>query len=170
MRILIATPPSNYLLFAESVLFVSFLEEAPVIVVKDIQIFSLTNPEKIYISLKWVLFACNHFPFPFYQDYIILDEGHKIKNTATKTAKNLRLIPAKHHFILTGTPVQNNLRVSRYIWNSKYFGKSFQYDYCFLFLLVFVFFFATLEHRNVTKNQTEHRKTAREKTLRETLT
>lgn len=43
-------------------------------------------------------------------DYIILDEGHKIKNTATKTAKNLRLIPAKHHFILTGTPVQNNLR------------------------------------------------------------
>ena len=43
-------PPSNYLLFAESVLFVSFLEEAPVIVVKDIQIFSLTNPEKIYIS------------------------------------------------------------------------------------------------------------------------
>jgi len=43
-------------------------------------------------------------------DYIILDEGHKIKNTATKTSKNLRAIPAKYHFILTGTPVQNNLR------------------------------------------------------------
>lgn len=53
------------------------------------------------------------FLFIFFQDYIILDEGHKIKNTATKTAKNLRLIPAKHRFILTGTPVQNNLRVSR---------------------------------------------------------
>lgn len=45
----------------------------------------------------------------FKWDYIILDEGHKIKNT-TKTSKNVRLIPAKNHFILTGTPVQNNLR------------------------------------------------------------
>ena len=163
MRILIVSLPSNYLLSAESMLFVHVVGEALVIVVKDIQIFSLTNPEKkLQFMIKWVLFACNHFPFPFFQDYIILDEGHKIKNTATKTAKNLRLIPAKHHFILTGTPVQNNLRVSRYIWNSKHFGKSFQYDYCFLFLFLFVFFFATLEHRNVTKNQTEHRKTARE--------
>ncbi|EDO39300.1 predicted protein, partial [Nematostella vectensis] len=42
-------------------------------------------------------------------DYIILDEGHKIKNV-TKTSKNVRAIPAKHHFILTGTPIQNNLR------------------------------------------------------------
>ena len=141
LRILIVSLSSNYLLSAESVLFVSFLGEALVIVVKDIQIFSLTNPEKkLQFMIKWVLFACNHFPFPFFQDYIILDEGHKIKNTATKTAKNLRLIPAKHHFILTGTPVQNNLRVSRYIWNSKHFGKSFQYDYCFLFLFLFVFF------------------------------
>ena len=118
--------------------------------------------------IKWVLFACNHLPFPFFQDYIILDEGHKIKNTATKTAKNLRLIPAKQHFILTGTPVQNNLRVSRYIWNSKYFGKSFQYDYCFCF------FFCdsrtqkrdkesnrtqenSARDTNVTDNQTEYR-------------
>ncbi|KAJ7333824.1 DNA excision repair protein ERCC-6-like [Desmophyllum pertusum] len=43
-------------------------------------------------------------------DYILLDEGHKIKNSSTKTSKNLREIPAKYHFILTGTPVQNNLR------------------------------------------------------------
>jgi len=41
-----------------------------------------------------------------------LDEGHKIRNAGTKTSKNLREIPAKYHFILTGTPVQNNLRVS----------------------------------------------------------
>lgn len=53
---------------------------------------------------SWILFSL--------KDYIILDEGHKIKNTATKTSKNLRAIPAKYHFILTGTPVQNNLRVS----------------------------------------------------------
>ena len=149
--------------------------------------------------IKWVLFECNHFPFPFFQDYIILDEGHKIKNTATKTAKNLRLIPAKHHFILTGTPVQNNLRVSRYIWNSKHFGKSFLYDYCFLFLFLFVCFFCdsrtqkrdkesnrtqenSTRDTNVTNNQTGHREniardtnvtnnqTEHRKTARETLT
>ena len=55
----------------------------------------------------------------YLQDYIILDEGHKIKNT-TKTSKNVRAIPADHHFILTGTPVQNNLRVSSLIfWTFK---------------------------------------------------
>ena len=47
-----------------------------------------------------------------FKDYIILDEGHKIKNPSMKTSKNVREVPAKNHFILTGTPVQNNLRVS----------------------------------------------------------
>ncbi|XP_057312734.1 DNA excision repair protein ERCC-6-like [Hydractinia symbiolongicarpus] len=45
---------------------------------------------------------------PFRWDYLILDEGHKIKN-ATKTSKCVRSIPSKLHYILTGTPVQNNL-------------------------------------------------------------
>lgn len=44
----------------------------------------------------------------FHWDYLILDEGHKIKN-ATKTSKCIRSIPSKLHYILTGTPVQNNL-------------------------------------------------------------
>ena len=148
--------------------------------------------------IKWVLFACNHSPFPFFQDYIILDEGHKIKNTATKTAKNLRLIPAKHHFILTGTPVQNNLRVSRYIWNSKHFGKSFCMIIVFSFCFCLVFFCDSRTQKrdkesnrtqensardtNVTNNQTGHREniawdtnitnnqTEHRKTARETLT
>ncbi|XP_028400404.1 DNA excision repair protein ERCC-6-like [Dendronephthya gigantea] len=46
----------------------------------------------------------------FTWDYIILDEGHKIKNTANKTTIAIRAIPAANHFILTGTPVQNNLK------------------------------------------------------------
>lgn len=44
------------------------------------------------------------------QDYVILDEGHKIKNP-TKTSKSVHQIPARHRIILTGTPVQNNLKV-----------------------------------------------------------
>ncbi|WZH39598.1 SNF2 family N-terminal domain-containing protein [Fusarium acuminatum] len=39
----------------------------------------------------------------------IFDEGHKMKNPATKIYKDLRRIPASWKMLLTGTPVQNNL-------------------------------------------------------------
>ncbi|XP_060593445.1 DNA excision repair protein ERCC-6-like, partial [Ruditapes philippinarum] len=45
----------------------------------------------------------------FVWDYMILDEGHKIKNP-TKTSKGVHAIPAHNRIILTGTPVQNNLK------------------------------------------------------------
>uniref|UniRef100_A0AAY4AI84 DNA excision repair protein ERCC-6-like n=1 Tax=Denticeps clupeoides TaxID=299321 RepID=A0AAY4AI84_9TELE len=46
----------------------------------------------------------------FCWDYVILDEAHKIKSSSTKTAKSAHSIQAKHRLLLTGTPVQNNLR------------------------------------------------------------
>ncbi|XP_009878289.1 PREDICTED: LOW QUALITY PROTEIN: DNA excision repair protein ERCC-6-like [Charadrius vociferus] len=46
----------------------------------------------------------------FVWDYIILDEAHKIKCPSAKTTKCVYAIPAKHRLLLTGTPVQNNLR------------------------------------------------------------
>ncbi|KAL2095256.1 hypothetical protein ACEWY4_009975 [Coilia grayii] len=46
----------------------------------------------------------------FFWDYVILDEAHKIKTSSTKTAKSVHAVLAKHRVLLTGTPVQNNLR------------------------------------------------------------
>ncbi|XP_046695822.1 DNA excision repair protein ERCC-6-like [Silurus meridionalis] len=46
----------------------------------------------------------------FSWDYIILDEAHKIKSPSTKTAKSVSAVPSRHRLLLTGTPVQNNLR------------------------------------------------------------
>lgn len=46
----------------------------------------------------------------FTWDYMILDEAHKIKSTTTKTAKSASAIPSKNRVLLTGTPVQNNLK------------------------------------------------------------
>ncbi|KAM6970650.1 DNA excision repair protein ERCC-6-like [Aplochiton taeniatus] len=46
----------------------------------------------------------------FKWDYVILDEAHKIKTSSTKTAKSAHAIPAQNRILLTGTPVQNNLR------------------------------------------------------------
>jgi SNF2 family DNA or RNA helicase len=35
-------------------------------------------------------------------DYVILDEGHVIKNPATKTTKAMGMLRAKHRLLLTG--------------------------------------------------------------------
>ncbi|KAK1324233.1 DNA repair and recombination protein RAD54 [Acorus calamus] len=43
-------------------------------------------------------------------DYIILDEGHIIKNPSTQRAKSLLDIPSTHRVIISGTPLQNNLK------------------------------------------------------------
>lgn len=43
-------------------------------------------------------------------DYMVLDEGHLIKNPSTQRAKSLKEIPCAHRIVLSGTPIQNNLR------------------------------------------------------------
>ncbi|KAJ0228663.1 SNF2-related [Hirschfeldia incana] len=43
-------------------------------------------------------------------DYMILDEGHLIKNPSTQRAKSLQEIPSSHRIIISGTPIQNNLK------------------------------------------------------------
>ncbi|CAH9085282.1 unnamed protein product [Cuscuta epithymum] len=43
-------------------------------------------------------------------DYMILDEGHLIKNPSTQRAKSLHEIPSAHRIIISGTPLQNNLK------------------------------------------------------------
>jgi len=52
------------------------------------------------------------------QDYVILDEGHKIKNPSTKCAKGVHSIRARNRIVLSGTPLMNNLKVplSLIVW------------------------------------------------------
>lgn len=42
-------------------------------------------------------------------DYIVIDEGHKIKNINSNVSQNVRLIKCERKLLLTGTPIQNNL-------------------------------------------------------------
>ena len=50
---------------------------------------------KSLVSVKW--------------SYMVLDEGHMIKNWATKVNRGLNLFNCDSRLILTGTPIQNNL-------------------------------------------------------------
>ncbi|XP_018022438.1 TATA-binding protein-associated factor 172 isoform X2 [Hyalella azteca] len=41
--------------------------------------------------------------------YIVLDEGHIIKNTKTKAYQAIKRLTGRHRLILSGTPIQNNV-------------------------------------------------------------
>ncbi|XP_022646196.1 TATA-binding protein-associated factor 172-like isoform X2 [Varroa destructor] len=47
-------------------------------------------------------------------NYVILDEGHVIKNNKTKLSKAVKQLRASHRLILSGTPIQNNVTE---LWN-----------------------------------------------------
>ena len=49
------------------------------------------------------------FKRAFVWKYVILDEGHKIKNDLSQISQALQGLGAEYRLILTGTPLQNNL-------------------------------------------------------------
>ena len=50
------------------------------------------------------------FKKAFVWSYVVLDEGHKIKNNLSLISKALQGLGAEYRLILTGTPLQNNLQ------------------------------------------------------------
>lgn len=43
--------------------------------------------------------------------YMVISQGHIIKNPSTQRAKSLLEIPSPHCIIISGAPIQNNLKV-----------------------------------------------------------
>ena len=43
-------------------------------------------------------------------EYLIIDEAHRIKNNESKLSKVVRLFNTKYKLLLTGTPLQNNMK------------------------------------------------------------
>jgi SWI/SNF-related matrix-associated actin-dependent regulator of chromatin subfamily A member 5 len=63
----------------------------------------VTNYETFQSEASW-------FKQAFVWRYCILDEGHKIKNDKTNISLALQGLQAEHRLLLTGTPLQNDLR------------------------------------------------------------
>jgi len=51
-------------------------------------------------------------------NYIIIDEGHRIKNANSKLVTSLQTYKSKHRLLLTGTPLQNDLKE---LWSLLHF-------------------------------------------------
>lgn len=45
----------------------------------------------------------------FQWKYLIVDEGHRIKNLNCRLVRELKMLPTDNKLLLTGTPLQNNL-------------------------------------------------------------
>lgn len=67
------------------------------------------SPQIVISSYQLVSNMIDDFSNRGRWDYVILDEGHVIKNPTTKTSKSMHLLRSSHRLILTGTPIQNNL-------------------------------------------------------------
>lgn len=62
--------------------------------------------EGIFVLSYEAFRACQLLPS---FDVVFLDEGHKIKNRESQVAQAVKRIQAKSRFVITGTPIQNNL-------------------------------------------------------------
>jgi SWI/SNF-related matrix-associated actin-dependent regulator of chromatin subfamily A member 5 len=63
----------------------------------------VTTYEMAKVPVLHSLYARLHF------NYLVLDEGHKIKGHTTEIAQSVRKIHSENRLLLTGTPLQNNL-------------------------------------------------------------
>ncbi|XBW35768.1 hypothetical protein QEN19_001339 [Hanseniaspora menglaensis] len=56
-------------------------------------------------------------------DYVVLDEGHKIRNPNTSIALTCKKLKCENRLILSGTPIQNNLNELWSLFDFVYPGK-----------------------------------------------
>jgi SNF2-related domain len=60
-----------------------------------------------------LIIHCRSFLKAFNYDYMVLDEGHSIKNAKSARFQKLAAVGSAHRLLLSGTPVQNNLKEVR---------------------------------------------------------
>ena len=84
--------------------------------------FTICNYEQVMRDLQWIE--------PVKWDFIILDEGQRIKNWAAKTSQVIKTLQSRFALVLSGTPLENKLdelySVVEFI-NERQLGPAFRF-------------------------------------------
>jgi SWI/SNF-related matrix-associated actin-dependent regulator of chromatin subfamily A member 5 len=64
----------------------------------------------VVTTFEMLVAEANFFRRKYMWTSVIVDEGHRLKNEKSQLSEKLRMVPTICKIILTGTPLQNNLR------------------------------------------------------------
>merc|ERR1711871_399844 len=78
--------------------------------IKTEEINDLENFDVLLTTYEMLVSESNFFKRRFVWASIIVDEGHRLKNEKSQLSDKLKSVPTICRVILTGTPLQNNLR------------------------------------------------------------
>ena len=70
----------------------------------------ITKLNGILITSYTTISLCQDIVFNYDWHYVILDEGHKIRNPDAQATLAVKRFKTPHRIILSGTPIQNNLK------------------------------------------------------------
>ncbi|KAJ7517902.1 hypothetical protein O6H91_21G045300 [Diphasiastrum complanatum] len=71
--------------------------------------YTITDTFPVVVTSFEIVIRDRRFLSQYKWKYIVVDEGHRLKNFDCKLLRELRQIPAANTLLLTGTPLQNNL-------------------------------------------------------------
>jgi SWI/SNF-related matrix-associated actin-dependent regulator of chromatin subfamily A member 5 len=85
---------------------------------KNEELVDLAEFDIVVTTFEMLVSECNYFKRKYVWTTVVVDEGHRLKNEKSQLSEKLRAVPSLTKVILTGTPLQNNLRE---LWALLYF-------------------------------------------------
>jgi len=83
----------------------------------------ITKLNGILITSYTTISICQDIVFNYDWHYVILDEGHKIRNPDAQATLAVKRFKTPHRLILSGSPIQNNLKELWSLFDFIYPGK-----------------------------------------------
>ena len=110
----------------------------------------------VIVTSYEVVMADRKFLSKYNFKYLVVDEGHRLKNFDCKLIRELKYIPTANKLLLTGTPLQNNLPE---LWSLLHFLLPDVFSSLSQFQSWFDFAedIANDENKDVDKHEQEHR-------------
>ena len=78
--------------------------------IKTEELHSLREFDIVVTTYEILVSEVNFFRRKYVWTTVIIDEGHRLKNEKSQFSEKMRLVPSLSKVILTGTPLQNNLK------------------------------------------------------------